>query len=137
MSKKPFGLAVKAVVNDKEGNCLVIRRSMASKNYAGKWDLPGGKVDPGENVAVALCREVMEETALEVDIDKVLGVTEFDMPAVRAIVLFFETNLAGGTVVLSGEHDDYRWVPRSRILEVDLSEQIKKFFQENRDLSGR
>ena len=42
---KPLTLSVKALVRDEQGRCLVIQRSLTSKNNAGQWDFPGGKVD--------------------------------------------------------------------------------------------
>ncbi|MFN4220349.1 MAG: NUDIX domain-containing protein, partial [bacterium] len=35
--------------------------------WKGKWGIPGGKVKPGENLLVALIREIKEETNLEVN----------------------------------------------------------------------
>lgn len=127
MSTKPYGLAVKALVTGKDGNCLLIRRSAASKHFAGKWDMPGGKVDPGEDIGDALCREVNEETGLEVVPEKVLGVTEFDMKAVRVIVLYFQVRTGSRQVVLSREHDDFRWVSRQELARMDVSEQLQEF----------
>lgn len=49
--------AAGGVVMNKDGNALVIFRR-------GKWDLPKGKVDPGETWPEAALREVMEETGL-------------------------------------------------------------------------
>ena len=64
MTPKPFSLAVKAVPLDSQNRCLLIRRSSYNHNFVGKWEWPGGKVDAGESFAVAVCREVREETSL-------------------------------------------------------------------------
>jgi 8-oxo-dGTP diphosphatase len=66
MKEKPYGLSVKMVLRDDNGRCLLLKRSMNSKWYAGKWEFPGGKVDPGENFGDALLREVFEETGLRI-----------------------------------------------------------------------
>ncbi len=55
-----------------EGKVLIIRESPGYK-YArniGKYDLPGGKVRPGEKMADGLRREVLEEVGLDVKIGK-------------------------------------------------------------------
>ena len=52
-----------AVEND--GRLLAARRS-APASLAGGWELPGGKVEPGEDPAQALVRELREELALDV-----------------------------------------------------------------------
>ena len=56
MAGKPFSLTMKAVIVDEQGRTLLIRRSKANKNFIGKWEWPGGKVDPGEDFAVAAIR---------------------------------------------------------------------------------
>jgi 8-oxo-dGTP diphosphatase len=56
-------LGVGAVVVDREGRVLLVRR--AHPPSAGAWTLPGGRVEPGESTEAAIVREVREETALE------------------------------------------------------------------------
>ena len=73
MSKKPWGMAVKAIVYDRTGRCLALRRDPRSNLYPGQWDLPGGKVDDGESFDAALQREVFEETGLRLELMGVIG----------------------------------------------------------------
>jgi 8-oxo-dGTP diphosphatase len=127
MSTKPFALAVKALVADEQGRVLAIRRSAESKFFGGNWDLPGGKVDPGESFDVALVREVAEETGLSIALTGVAGATEYDGPTVRLAVLFMEAALQSGQVRLSSEHDDYAWVERSKLPEMGFAGQLREF----------
>jgi ADP-ribose pyrophosphatase YjhB (NUDIX family) len=60
--------SVNAVVRDDEGRILLQRHA-----EGGDWGLPGGAVEPEEDPADALVREVWEETALEVELGRVLG----------------------------------------------------------------
>src|SRR5262249_38581434 len=60
--------SVNAVVRDEEGRILLQRHS-----EGGDWGLPGGAVEPEEEPADALVREVWEETSLEVVLGRVLG----------------------------------------------------------------
>ena len=62
---------VGAVVHDAAGRLLLIRRGHAPN--AGLWSVPGGRVEPGETEAVAVVREVAEETGLTVRAGAVLG----------------------------------------------------------------
>jgi 8-oxo-dGTP pyrophosphatase MutT (NUDIX family) len=59
---------VAAVIFD-EGRVLLQRR-----DDTGRWGLPGGGVEPGESVRQALIREVREETGLEVEPLRLIGV---------------------------------------------------------------
>lgn len=60
----PTVLAAGAVVRDPAGRLLLVRR--AHDPEAGRWSLPGGRVEAGESPAEAAAREVTEETGLEV-----------------------------------------------------------------------
>ena len=57
------------IVVDAEGRVLLGRRS-----DTGRWALVGGIVDPGEDVADAVVREVLEETGVRVRPDRIVGV---------------------------------------------------------------
>lgn len=53
------------VVSDAEGRVLLLQR-LPGKHLAGKWEFPGGKLEPGETVTQALIRELREELGIEV-----------------------------------------------------------------------
>lgn len=55
-----------AVIQRPDGRFLLGRRP-AGKVYAGYWEFPGGKVEPGESVREALARELREELSLTVE----------------------------------------------------------------------
>ncbi len=55
-----------AVVFHDDGRFLLAQRP-AGKVYAGYWEFPGGKVEPGESVAAALARELHEELGIDVE----------------------------------------------------------------------
>lgn len=125
MPIKPFRLAVKAVILDEQGRCLLIRRSAHNRNFVGRWEWPGGKVDPGEDFATALKREVMEETGLQVEITGLAGATHFEMPAVHVILLCLEARPAGGELKLSEEHDDSGWTPLAELGRLELTDNVR------------
>ena len=68
---KPFKLSVKVVIRDTEGRCLLLKRSRGARGNPGKWDLPGGKIEAGEDFESAVGREVAEETGLTIALDRV------------------------------------------------------------------
>ena len=59
----PVEVAVGVLIRP-DGQVLIAQRP-AGKPYAGWWEFPGGKVEPGESVAQALARELHEELGLE------------------------------------------------------------------------
>jgi len=129
MPHKLFSLSAKVVVRDEKGRCLLLKRSMSSKGNPGKWDLPGGKVDVGENLEQGLLREVAEETGLTVSLQSVLGAAESESPTKRVAYLIFEGSVESGRVHLSDEHDDFTWVERQGLAAMDLADQFRKFAQ--------
>ncbi len=125
---KPYSLAVKAVIVNQSGECLLVRRSPANTSFVGCWEWPGGKVDPGEDFAAAVVRETREETGLEVEITGLAGATEFEVPKVHVVLLCMKTRIVGGdTIVLSHEHDAYAWTPLAGIGELKLPAAIRDF----------
>jgi 8-oxo-dGTP diphosphatase len=62
---QPVVHVVAGALFDAEGRVLIAERP-AGKHMAGRWEFPGGKVDPGEDEGAALHRELAEELGIEV-----------------------------------------------------------------------
>jgi 8-oxo-dGTP diphosphatase len=123
-NQKPFKLSVKVLIIDANNCCLVLRRSSSSKANAGKWDFPGGKIDPGESFEEGLIREVQEETGLSISLRGVIGAGESESPSARIAYLMMKAIPASGEVRLSDEHDEYLWVDCRELRTVDLCPQF-------------
>jgi 8-oxo-dGTP diphosphatase len=126
MSTKPFGLAVRAVIADNRGRCLLLRRSSFNKHFVGQWEWPGGKVDSGETFDAAVCREVREETGLKVRPTGVAGAYGFEMEKARVAVLCLEVKRTGGRLKLSEEHDRHKWVAWADLPQCDIVDSMKE-----------
>jgi len=123
----PFGLAVRAIIKDKEGRCLLLRRSKANKTNTCVWEFPGGKTEPGENFADALVREVKEECGLDVVPLQAVGAVQTDLPNIHVVHLIMEAQLVSGTVRLSKEHDQSAWVPVQDLAGLTMIEQFRAY----------
>lgn len=127
---KPYKLAVKAVILNGSGKCLLLRRSNANRRFAGCWEWPGGKVDPGEDFTAALVRETREETGLDVEITGFAGAATFEMPAVNVVLLCMEAGIKAGEIRLSEEHDAWEWASLNEVGSFNLIDGLKKFMLE-------
>jgi 8-oxo-dGTP diphosphatase len=90
-----FRIGVNALIFDEERILLAHRRDIDW------WNLPGGGMELGETVEEAACREVLEETGLEVVVDYLVGV--YSKPQKREIVLTFCCHIIGGELSATEE----------------------------------
>lgn len=103
-----------------DGALLVAQRSRPPE-LAGLWELPGGKVAPGETESQALARELREELGVEVTVGGRLG---DDVPSGAVILRAYQVTQTGGELhphehtalrwVRGAELDDLPWVPADR-----------------------
>lgn len=106
-----FRLAVKGfIIHDDD--LLVLRRRDDEVQAAGIWELPGGRLEPGEDPFDGLKREVDEETGLDVDPIRPLTVRHFDREDGQTITMIvFHCTAAGRDVsIRESEHSDAAWV---------------------------
>ena len=127
--EKPFSLAVRAIVRDKQGRVLLLRRSPSNKTNRGVWEFPGGKTEPGENFTDALVREVKEECGLDVVPTRAVGAVQTEHPRVRVVHLIMDTHLTGGTARLSKEHNLYRWFDSEDMLRQPMLPEFREFLR--------
>jgi ADP-ribose pyrophosphatase YjhB (NUDIX family) len=96
----------------------------------GRWCLPGGRVDPGESVAEACLREVLEETGLQAQIIRLIGVysdpnylIEYaDGERCHIVALNFEVEAIAGTLTTSNETTEYGYFSAEAIAQMDVME---------------
>ncbi|MFN8075891.1 MAG: NUDIX domain-containing protein [Kineosporiaceae bacterium] len=110
-----------AWVRDGEGRILVVLRGRAPA--AGTWSLPGGKCEPGEDVAATAVRECREETGLDVAPGRVVGRVRIPHPEAGVVyeVDDLECRLVGGTLHAADDAGAARWVTEEELLALPTS----------------
>jgi 8-oxo-dGTP diphosphatase len=119
----------------REGRVLAARRTRPAE-VAGGWELPGGKVEPGEEAEVAVVREVAEELGCTIT---VTGRLRGEVPigdrhtlcAVRAALV------EGEPVPREDEHDAIRWLGPDELEAVAWLEPDLPFLPELREILTR
>ncbi len=93
---------VSVIVINSEKQILLVKHRKAQRQY---WVLPGGRLEYGENFYECGKREVKEETGLDVEVEKIVFVSEAIAPdRTRHIVnVFLQAKLSGGTLKLGNE----------------------------------
>ncbi|OGC70023.1 hypothetical protein A2415_01535 [candidate division WWE3 bacterium RIFOXYC1_FULL_39_7] len=126
-----FRLIQKALI-EKDGKFLAIKRSDYTSYCPHTWELPGGQVEFGEDLAKALEREVEEETSLKISTNGPLITNSSMAKGIYIVGIIYKCDYLSGDVNLSDEHTDYKWVSKKELLDLDLSdwmaESLHNFF---------
>jgi 8-oxo-dGTP pyrophosphatase MutT (NUDIX family) len=107
---------------------------LTKRSDNGLWCLPGGKMEPGESVEECCCREVLEETGLEIVTKRLIGVYSNrdqlviyrDGTKVQMLVLSFEGKITGGALSLSDETTDARYFPFAELESLQMHDRHKE-----------
>ena len=106
-----------------DGGCLLAARRSAPPELAGRWELPGGKVEPGERPEDALTRELAEELGIDAEpVERVPGEWPLKSPYVLRV---WTARLRAGSAAPRPlqDHDELRWLTPDRLWEVPWLEQ--------------
>jgi 8-oxo-dGTP diphosphatase len=98
------------------GRVLACERSAPSA-LAGRWEFPGGKVEPGETDAVALVRECDEELGVLIEVGPQIG-DEVLLSHGRAVLRVYQATLLRGTPQAL-EHSALKWLGPGELDTVD------------------
>jgi 8-oxo-dGTP diphosphatase len=129
-------LAVSAAIF-REGKVLVVRRARSPAK--GFYSLPGGRVEFGETLHVALHREITEETALTIEIAGLAAWREV-MPTAEGsghfVILSFAAHWSAGEPVLNEELDDCLWLAPDALGELKTTPGLLDVLQSARRVLG-
>lgn len=115
-------LTIKAVIFNKEGKILLLKRAKEGVRNAGKYDLPGGWLEEGESAEEVLKREIQEETSLtDIKIGALIRFAEFrneEGKISKFRGLRYLVNSNEEEVELNPrEHSDFKWLDIDKAIE--------------------
>lgn len=128
------GVGVVIVCN---GRILLEKRK--NEPGKGKWSIPGGLVELGEEVEQTVIREVREETGLEVgdpehiDVVSNLEMDENGRIKYHFVIIDYFVKLKGGKLKASSDAAELRWVEFDEVEKYDLTKIFREFFVRNHE----
>ena len=111
---------VVAALIKKDNKILIARRSTGDESLLGKWEFPGGKVEPGENEYQAIEREIKEEFELNIKAMKFLTNNVFNYPTKTVDLRLYSCEYVSGNFKLH-DHSEYKYIDKSELLNYDLA----------------
>ncbi|BFH14276.1 NUDIX hydrolase [Paenibacillus melissococcoides] len=133
-------VAVGGIVENEQGHILLVKTQHEG------WVFPGGQVEAGENLIDALCREIKEESGIDVEVSRLIGVYSntgtykwhdgvTDVPT--KLMLEYTCTAVGGQLSTSEEISDVRWLAKEHVLDLIAEPAIRTRYQAYLDADGR
>lgn len=118
-------LAAAAVVLDGERKILLVRRSHEPE--AGRWTVPGGKVEAHEELAAAAIRETYEETGFRIDVERELWSLDVEHGPNTYEVHDFLGRVTGGFLKHGDDAMDAGWFTWKQLQSMDLTKDLLRY----------
>ena len=113
-------IKVVAALIEKDNKVLITRRSTGDPNIFGKWEFPGGKVEPDENEMHAIEREIKEEFELIIKAKEFVVNNICEYPTKVVDLRLYKCDYVSGEFNLH-DHSEYTWVDKEDLLKYDLA----------------
>ena len=126
-------VGVKAVLVNKEGKALLLKRS--SEKYGktqGSLDIVGGRIDSGSTLLENLKREIREETGLEMTgTPRLIAAQDILLPERHVVRLTYVGRIDGEPELDTSENVEYRWCTHEELVrEPDLDIYVRELIEQ-------
>ena len=122
-----------AILMNEEGEIFSAERAYG--DLKGKWEFPGGKIEPGETPEQAIRREIQEELSTQIEVERFFCNVQYDYPTFHLDMDVFLCKVETGSLTTAqGIHMGKRFLPLKRLNEEDWCPAdalvVKKILQE-------
>ena len=118
MQNKIVHVAVGVILRDQQ---ILLALRDGKQHQGGKWEFPGGKVEPDETVQQALVRELQEEVAIEVSASEAFMQLQYAYPEKTVLLdIYLVTAFTGEPHGREGQ--PLRWVPVAELHQLTFAE---------------
>ena len=108
----------------KKGNKVFIAKR-GHGEFKGKWEFPGGKIEPGESGEEATIREIKEELKADIEVEKFFSEINDNRGDICFNVKFYICKLKSDKMEVT-EHLDYKWVEPKEIVDAEFMQADKE-----------
>lgn len=118
---------VSAAIIGRGGKILIAKRR-SGRTLGGKWEFPGGKIEPGESPEECLRREIKEEFDIEVEVGEFIASSRFRYYFVLIELLAYRVKYLSGDFKVK-DHEEIRWVSPSELGAYDFMQADKSIVE--------
>jgi 8-oxo-dGTP diphosphatase len=119
------------VIKDEQDRVLLLHRNTPKRK---QWEIPGGKLDPGEDESATATRELREEMGIEVTLERQLGTRTFMQDGYTMVYTWFLATIASGTPQVREReiHDRFAFLKMADLRGIidQLSPNARNFVEE-------
>jgi 8-oxo-dGTP diphosphatase len=120
-------ITVTAAIIEKDGKILIARRNK-NDPLKGKWEFPGGRLEPGESLEECLKRELREELGIDAQIGEFVGSNTHRYEHISIELLAFRVKEYAGELHPT-DHEEVKWVALSEFHKYDFPEADKPIIE--------
>ncbi len=106
---------------------VLLAQRPPGRHLAGKWEFPGGKVDPGESLEACIRREIREELGLAVDGATKVTSIRHEYPEKHICLHFMICHVHEQATVTHHDGQDSAWFPVDKVAQADLAPADRRF----------
>ncbi len=135
LKRQRYTVIPRTLVFIARGDCvLLLRGSPLKRIWANKYNGIGGHIERDEDIYSAARREVHEETSLEVDGLRLVGLINIDGDQPAGILLFVFTAASRSGDPIPSEEGTLEWIARDQLAQIDLVEDLPTILPRALDL---
>lgn len=120
-------ITVTAAIIEKNGKILIARRNK-NDPLKGKWEFPGGRLEPGESPETCLKRELHEELGIDAKIGEFVGSNKHTYEHISIELLAYRVKEYTGELNPT-DHEEVKWVAPSEFHKYDFPEADKPIIE--------
>jgi 8-oxo-dGTP diphosphatase len=113
-------IVVTAAIIEKDGRILIAKRKSGWR-HAGKWEFPGGKIEPNETPEECLRRELFEELNIDAEVAELYCDITHAYGYATIQLLVYRARHVSGEYTLA-DHDEMRWVLPAELQQYEFPE---------------